>query len=139
MLILGIGILAVLAVLLYASYTENKRSEKMSAEIAEIRIARTKDIRTVDSILDRVIASEQMIHSLRNRPDITTKIINDLEVLTVRQRSLEKKIIGAGRTVNLIFDRPIPMQIENIPHRKKPPVANGKGKKALIPDMGKLL
>lgn len=63
------------------------------------------------------------------------RITKEFSVLEVRQRTLEKSIIRNERTVNLVFNKPIP--VEHVPHIVNKEKKVGRGKSALLDPKGR--
>lgn len=137
MIILGIGLLALVGVLLYASYTENAKAKATEADIKALRTTNTKLLQELHNLTNLINDNTEKWRGIaqwcEREEKFKKNLVNEVEILQVRQRSMEKKIISSERTVNLVFGKPIPMQIENIPHtiiKQK----RGRGRSALIPE-----
>lgn len=134
-LAIAIGVLSL--AIIYATFVESKRLDALEKFC--------KDIKTeVDAVPARFTNMESARRELTAKYNELTnfnaqvapvidKLKKEFDVMQVRQHTMEKNIRGATRTVNLIFGKPIPVQMENIPHtvikQKK-----GRGAAALIHD-----
>ena len=140
--VLGLGVLAIVAVLLYASHGDNKWRERVDREMKEIQslVRKLHNPTALESAYQTKIdgvysVMEKYQDGQRRLGAALDELLKRNEVLEIRQRTLEKKIIEANRTVNLVFGKPIPVQMESIPHIiNKQKRTTGKGRGALIPE-----
>lgn len=127
--VFGLGLIVLLVVFLFAV----KETEQFAFVHRRIE-ALFKDIQKgIDITAKTFEAANQKFHvQTQFNAEIARaveKLKKDFEVIDVRQRTMEKKIISSERTVNLVFGKPIPVQMETVTN--KPP-NSGAGQSALI-------
>lgn len=123
--------------IVYASVVESKRVDALEKRVQELPVsALIVDMKNTRTRLEKEEGQLEELFTkfLESHGAIGKRFetfSKEFEVMSIRQRTLEKKIIEANRTVNLIFGKPIPVQMEHIPHtiikEKK-----GRGRSALI-------
>lgn len=135
MILLGIAALALVAVLLYGGYAEGKRHDEMLEELKQLRQHNATLRREQVSHDSRLTNLGENITRVDGKTEATFKSMKqNLDIMEVRQRTLEKKIVSSERTVNLVFRGNVPL--ENIPHtiNKERKPKRGAGRSALIPE-----
>lgn len=115
--VLIFGVVAVLAVMWYSQVDALSPAE-VKRLIAMAHADARNALRLADNCIDKIA---DMDRELKSVAGVVKNLKTEIEILTVRQRSLDKKIISSERTVNFYFKNPVPMQVV------------GRGKKALIP------
>lgn len=135
MILLGIAALALVAALLYGSYVEGKRHDEMIEELKQLRQHNATLKREQVAHDSRIVSLGEQLTKVDGKTEATFKAMkSNLDIMEVRQRSLEKKIISSERTVNLVFNGKVPVEMSNEPiitqKRKR-----GAGRGALIPEM----
>lgn len=119
--VLIFGVVAVLAVMWY-SQVDALSPEEAKRLISMAHADARNALRIADNCCDKIADMDREFQIFQKPLVETIKNLKvEMEILTVRQRSLDKKIISSERTVNFNFKSPIPMQML------------GRGKKALIP------
>lgn len=132
MIFLAIAALTLVAALVYGSFVEGKRHDALVEELKQLRqhnatlrkeqIAHESRIATLG---ENLVAQDQ-------KAQATFKAMKqNLDIMEVRQRTLEKKIISSERTVNLVFTGKVPVEHSNEPVIK---VKKPRGKAALFPE-----
>jgi hypothetical protein len=123
--ILVVGVVSVLGVLMYAAHGDKARAEKIDKEVSRLQEEflkmKTEFARKIFDLGNKVEINS--IDTFKHLNLNNSKLVERVEILEVRQRSLEKKIISSERTVKLVFGAPIPVQHEAV---------KGRGKAALI-------
>lgn len=135
MLLLGIAALALVAALLYGSFAEGKRHDELVEELKQLRQHNATLRKEQYEQSSKLVSLGEELIRKEQKTEATFKSMKDgFDIMEVRQRSLEKKIISSERTVNLVFRGNIPL--EHVPHtitkEKKP--KRGAGRSALIPE-----
>lgn len=134
---LAISIAVLSVAIIYATFVESKRLDAIEKFCKDVKF----DVDALPARFTNVESARRELTQKYNEltnfnaqvAPVIDKIKKEFEVMVVRQHTMEKNIRGATRTVNLVFGKPIPVQMENIPHqviREK----KGRGKAALIHD-----
>lgn len=135
MILLGIAALALVAALVYGSVVEGKRHDEMLEELKQLRQHNATLRREQVAHDSRIASLGENLTKVDGKTEATFKAMkSNLDIMEVRQRSLEKKIVASERTVNLVFRGNVPL--ENIPHTiNKEKRKRGAGRGALIPEV----
>lgn len=136
MILLGIAAIALVAVLLYGTYSEGKRHDEMLEELKQLRQHNATLRREQVAHESRISSLGESLTKVDGKTEATFKAMkSNLDIMEVRQRTLEKKIVSSERTVNLVFNGKVPVEHSNEPiiTMKKP--KRGAGRGALIPEM----
>lgn len=137
MTFLFLGIVVFLAALIYASDRETKHRMKLENSIDALFEQTRLGTTMFKNHDDRINSTRGLVvDNLATIGKNWATLTKEFEIMQVRQRTLEKKIIEANRTVNLVFGKPIPMQLERVPHVpiRKQTIKRGAGRGALIPE-----
>ncbi len=134
---LALAAVLLVCALVYSAIQESKRLDTIEAEQKQLKALLE---RVPNQIKNAIALAETKPHQHGNYEEFNARVGQELkrltgefEVMTVRQRSLEKKMIGAERTVNLVFRGNVP--VENVPHTViKEKKTRGAGRGALIPE-----
>ncbi len=133
MIFLALAIFILVGVLLYSAYDERSRFDKLALDVKAGNDLSRKALAFSNDLDDKLSTIKNDFNLVQNEHSRDLKKLKqDTEILQVRQHGLEKKIVSAERTVNLVFRGPIP--VENVPHtiikQKK-----GRGRAALIKEI----
>ena len=131
-LLAGVLVMVILAYTIHAN--QNDLEERVNSALRSNLKTTLEVTDPLKKRLDELFRDQSSILEVITKMRVNSDTVGkEFEVMSIRQRTLEKKIIEANRTVNLVFGKPIPMQLENIPHqilKEK----RGAGKGALIPE-----
>lgn len=111
--------------------------EKKNTELLESNTSRVNELQ-----MSMVAFKEEIQKGLNSMANYSQGVNHKIElidksqnIIEARQHSLEKKIIGQAKTVNLKFESPMPVSLEYTQKPKeKPPV--GKGQETLLKKAG---
>lgn len=142
-----VALVMFIAILFYASNVENQRYDSVTKAHAEagkkIEIMMKslekyeRSLAACDSAWKTSLGEkykEQHVFNANLAREVD-RITKEFSVLEVRQRTLEKSIIRNERTVNLVFNKPIP--VEHVPHIVNKEKKVGRGKSALLDPKGR--
>lgn len=134
MIILGIAACALVAALLYGSYVEGKRHDELIEELKQLRQHNATLKREQLTLDSKIKTHGEDLQRQDSKTESTFKAMKqNLDIMEVRQRTLEKKIVSSERTINLVFRGNVP--IEQMPHIvNKEKRKRGAGRGALIPE-----
>lgn len=135
MILLSIGAIVLVGALLYGSYTDGERQKELLEELRQLRQHNSK-LRVEQVAQDsRVTNLTEILTKQDQKTEATFKAMKSgFDIMEVRQRTLEKKIIASERTVNLVFNGKVPVEHSNEPIIKVKHQPKGRGKSALIPE-----
>lgn len=108
----------------------NEKCEELRTSFKEM-IAKTEELRK--SIIDgNTEWAGNVEAAIKAQSQDLKKLTDEVEILKIRQHSMDKKIIGKEQTFNIKTDQPIAVEFRNAP----PPAPKGKGKASLLKRSG---
>lgn len=117
----GVATLLLNAVIVWAIQTDSKRTYAVENRNRELSVELNMKFKSTSQAIEE--QRKMMVDALTRSTLNLEKVTREQEILTARQRTLEKKFAEAERTVNVYHHEP--QRIEQ---------TIGRGKRAIIPD-----